>query len=145
MGTTTTSHLNQYKMSEQEAEKKEDIKKEEPKKEAVSPDKSEGKENKENKDKKENKENECTGSATPEGTLSPEPAAANGESPSTPTKLPSLREQFRGFSKFGDTKSDGKLISLSQSDKWFKQAKVIDGKKGSITTTDTSIGFSKLK
>lgn len=47
------------------------------------------------------------------------------------------------FSKFGDPKSDGKQITLSQSDKWMKQAKVIDGKK--ITTTDTAIHFKKLK
>ncbi|XP_011500524.1 PREDICTED: TPPP family protein CG45057 [Ceratosolen solmsi marchali] len=50
---------------------------------------------------------------------------------------------FKAFSKFGDTKSDGKLITLSQSDKWMKQAKVIDGKK--ITTTDTGIYFKKQK
>ena len=50
---------------------------------------------------------------------------------------------FKAFSKFGDSKSDGKLITLSQSDKWMKQAKVIDGKK--ITTTDTGIYFKKYK
>ena len=55
----------------------------------------------------------------------------------------SLREQFRSFSKFGDTKSDGKLLTLSQSDKWMKQAGVIDGK--SVTTTDTAIHFKKFK
>lgn len=58
-------------------------------------------------------------------------------------KGPTLREQFRVFSKFGDTKSDGKLLTLSQSDKWMKQAKVIDGK--TITTTDTAITFKKFK
>lgn len=51
-------------------------------------------------------------------------------------------DQFRAFSKFGDTKSDGKHITLSQSDKWMKQAKVIDKK---ITTTDTGIHFKKFK
>lgn len=50
---------------------------------------------------------------------------------------------FKAFSKFGDIKSDGKHITLSQSDKWMKQAKVIDGKK--ITTTDTGIYFKKQK
>lgn len=54
----------------------------------------------------------------------------------------SLRDSFKAFSKFGDTKSDGKLITLSQSDKWMKQAKVIDKK---ITTTDTGIHFKKFK
>lgn len=53
-----------------------------------------------------------------------------------------FKEQFKAFSKFGDTKSDGKLITLFQSDKWMKQAKVIDKK---ITTTDTAIHFKKLK
>lgn len=54
-----------------------------------------------------------------------------------------LEQQFANFSKFGDTKSDGKTITLTQSDKWMKQAKVIDGKK--ITTTDTGIAFNKFK
>lgn len=53
-----------------------------------------------------------------------------------------FKEQFKAFSKFGDSKSDGKHITLSQSDKWMKQAKVIDKK---ITTTDTAIHFKKLK
>lgn len=73
----------------------------------------------------------------------------NGSRSSTPnstTPIPdsmSFEDAFKAFSKFGDTKSDGKQITLSQSDKWMKQAKVIDGKK--ITTTDTGIYFKKLK
>ncbi|XP_044254984.1 tubulin polymerization-promoting protein homolog [Tribolium madens] len=54
----------------------------------------------------------------------------------------SLEQQFVNFSKFGDTKSDGKTITLTQIDKWLKQAQVI-GKK--ITTTDTGICFNKFK
>lgn len=54
-----------------------------------------------------------------------------------------FEENFKIFAKFGDPKSDGKQINLSNSDKWMKQAKVIDGKK--ITTTDTGIYFKKLK
>lgn len=54
----------------------------------------------------------------------------------------SLKDQFAVFSKFGDSASDGKQITLSNCDKWMKQARVIDGKK--ITTTDTSILFKKL-
>lgn len=54
----------------------------------------------------------------------------------------SFKEQFKAFSKFGDLKSDGKFLTLSQSDKWMKQAHVIDKK---ITTTDTGIHFKKLK
>lgn len=55
----------------------------------------------------------------------------------------SLEQQFVNFAKFGDTKADGKTITLTQSDKWMKQAKLIDGKK--ITTTDTGIAFNKFK
>lgn len=40
---------------------------------------------------------------------SPRPASGN--------KSP-LAELFRAFAKFGDSKADGKAISLSQSDKW---------------------------
>lgn len=53
-----------------------------------------------------------------------------------------LEQQFVNFSKFGDTKSDGRTITLTQIDKWLKQAQVI-GKK--ITTTDTGICFNKFK
>ncbi|XP_018319221.1 TPPP family protein CG45057 [Agrilus planipennis] len=96
------------------------------------------------------------------GDVNKPPSPANGvsagDAPSTPTKAngtpthtqspgspasSAFKEVFRAFSKFGDTKSDGRLITLSQSDKWMKQAKVIDGKK--ITTTDTGIYFKKLK
>ncbi|XP_038118234.1 tubulin polymerization-promoting protein homolog isoform X2 [Culex quinquefasciatus] len=76
-----------------------------------------------------------------------DPAAkkeANGTTPkpAAPVSAAAFREQFKAFSKFGDTKSDGKHLTLSQSDKWMKQAKVIDKK---ITTTDTGIHFKKLK
>lgn len=73
-------------------------------------------------------------------------SAANGSaatapaSPAPPTG--DFKESFKAFSKFGDTKSDGKQLTLSQSDKWMKQAKVIDK---NITTTDTAIHFKKLK
>lgn len=54
----------------------------------------------------------------------------------------SLKELFETYAKFGDPKSDGKSITLSNSDKWFKQAKVFDKK---LTTVDTGICFKKLK
>jgi hypothetical protein len=54
-----------------------------------------------------------------------------------------LKEQFKIFSKFGVAAADGKTITLTQSDKWMKQAKVIDGKK--ITTTDTGIIYKKQR
>lgn len=70
--------------------------------------------------------------------ISPAPSSASGGNAGNGD----LKETFKAFSKFGDTKSDGKHITLSQSDKWMKQAKVIDKK---ITTTDTAIHFKKLK
>lgn len=73
--------------------------------------------------------------------------ASSGGSSGTPDSAGSaghgdFKETFKAFSKFGDKISDGKHITLSQSDKWMKQAKVIDKK---ITTTDTGIHFKKLK
>ncbi|XP_040573133.1 tubulin polymerization-promoting protein homolog [Lepeophtheirus salmonis] len=53
-----------------------------------------------------------------------------------------FKEQFEAYSKFGDKSSDGKTIKLSQGDKWFKQAKLFDGKK--LSTTDTGIAFRKV-
>lgn len=54
-----------------------------------------------------------------------------------------LEKTFYEYAKFGATKSDGKEITLSNSDKWMKEAGIIDGKK--VTTTDTGICFSKFK
>ncbi|XP_048489452.1 tubulin polymerization-promoting protein homolog [Plutella xylostella] len=54
-----------------------------------------------------------------------------------------MEEIFKGYAKFGNPKSDGTQITLTNSDKWMKQAGVIDNKK--ITTTDTGICFSKFK
>ena len=49
-------------------------------------------------------------------------------------------------SRFGhlnsQTRAQGDLITLSQSDKWLRQAKVIDG--WNVTTTDTAIAFRKI-
>ncbi|XP_030749203.1 TPPP family protein CG45057-like [Sitophilus oryzae] len=53
-----------------------------------------------------------------------------------------LDQQFINFAKFGDTKADGKTITLTQIDKWFKQAQVFDKK---LTQTDTGITFNKFK
>ena len=72
-------------------------------------------------------------------TLEEEKAEADKKSP---VDKAALKEQFEAFAKFGDKAADGKTIKLSQSDKWFKQAKVIDAKK--ITTTDTGIAFRKI-
>ena len=92
--------------------------------------------------KQESKPATPTPNANSTGT--PVSGASTPNTPATPPgKTPSFKAQFKAFSKFGDPKSDGKLLTLSQSDKWMKQAKVIDGKK--ITTTDTGIYFKKLK
>ncbi|XP_015600871.1 TPPP family protein CG45057 [Cephus cinctus] len=88
------------------------------------------------------------GDATPSSPPSNEVAGLKiedgGSAPGSPASgSGSFNASFKAFSKFGDPKSDGKQITLSQSDKWMKQAKVIDGKK--ITTTDTGIYFKKHK
>lgn len=56
--------------------------------------------------------------------------------------MTNFKKAFEAFSKFGAAESDGKSITLSQSDKWMKQAKVFDSK---LTTTDTAIHFKKKK
>jgi hypothetical protein len=53
-----------------------------------------------------------------------------------------LYHQFELFSKFGGSGSSGSQITLSQSDKWLRQAKVIDS--WNVTTTDTAIAFRKI-
>ena len=57
--------------------------------------------------------------------------ANNNSSPTAEAAEPvaTFKDQFKAFSKFGDTKSDGKLITLSQSDKWMKQSKVNEQKQ----------------
>lgn len=78
-----------------------------------------------------NNNNNSNGQAVQQQSVSPLPPSDN------PIEL-----NFRSFAKFGDSKSTGDSITLSNSDKWFKQAKVIDGKK--ITTVDTGIYFKKI-
>uniref|UniRef100_A0A182Y2C4 Uncharacterized protein n=1 Tax=Anopheles stephensi TaxID=30069 RepID=A0A182Y2C4_ANOST len=63
-----------------------------------------------------------------------EPAAevkesTNGAAAKPAVSTAAFKEQFRAFSKFGDTKSDGKHLTLSQSDKWMKQAKKLKSMK----------------
>lgn len=81
--------------------------------------------------------NEVTNLKIEDGSTSSTPSSPGSTQPGN------FLTSFKAFSKFGDPKSDGKLITLSQSDKWMKQAKVIDGKK--INTTDTGIYFKKHK
>lgn len=79
----------------------------------------------------------------PDVAVAPTDSVPASPRPGSGAKKNPLTELFRSFAKFGDSKADGKAISLSQSDKWMKQAKVIDGKK--ITATDTGIYFKKHK
>ena len=57
-------------------------------------------------------------------------------------KTTGLEQQFTLFSRFGSIGFDGINITLSQSDKWLKQAGIIDG--WNVTTTDTAIAFRKF-
>lgn len=68
------------------------------------------------------------------------PAATTATTPTNSGE--SFPTIFKLFAKFGDSKSTGDNITLSNSDKWFKQAKIIDGK--TITTTDTGIYFKQV-
>ncbi|KAJ8984448.1 hypothetical protein NQ317_012512 [Molorchus minor] len=53
-----------------------------------------------------------------------------------------LDQQFKNFAKFGDAKSDGRTIKLSNIDRWFKQAEIMNKK---LTMTDTGVEFNKFK
>ena len=54
-----------------------------------------------------------------------------------------LRPQFELFALFGsDRHKDGSHITLSQIDRWLRQAGILDGKI--ITTTDTAILFKRV-
>ncbi|UYV84987.1 TPPP [Cordylochernes scorpioides] len=57
-------------------------------------------------------------------------------------QTPTFQDQFKLFARFGDVKHNGETITLTNSDKWMRQAKVIEGKK--ITTTDTGIYFKQV-
>lgn len=50
---------------------------------------------------------------------------------------------FKDYAKFGNSKSDGKQITLTNIDKWLKEANIIDGKN--VSTTDTGILFHRFK
>ena len=69
-------------------------------------------------------------------------AGGGGGGSQTSWRCPDLLFQFQMFSKFGESGSDGSQITLTQSDKWLRQAKVIDG--WNVTTTDTAIAFRKI-
>ena len=65
----------------------------------------------------------------------------------SPPKLESpitlLRKQFECFAIFGtDRHKDGSHITLTQIDRWLRQAQILDGIH--ITTTDTAILFRRV-
>lgn len=53
-----------------------------------------------------------------------------------------LHDNFVAYSKFGDHRSTGKVMTSKNFDKWLKESKVQDGKR--IKSTDTDIAFSKV-
>ncbi|XP_023933890.1 tubulin polymerization-promoting protein homolog [Bicyclus anynana] len=53
-----------------------------------------------------------------------------------------LDGQFFEFGKMMDKKRDGTTITLYFSDYWFRQAKLLDDRK--LTMTDTGIAFNKF-
>lgn len=61
---------------------------------------------------------------------------------SNPIPKLNIEELFKLFAKFGDKTSTGVQITLTNADKWMKQAHIF-GKN--LTTTDTGIAFKKLK
>jgi hypothetical protein len=44
--------------------------------------------------------------------------------------------------KFGDTKSDGRTITVTQSDRWMKQVQILNTE---TAITDTGVYFNKFK
>ena len=54
----------------------------------------------------------------------------------------SLRDLFVFYARFGDPHNSGQHITLSQSDKWLKQAGIIDS--WNVTSTDTAISYRKI-
>ncbi|XP_035229546.1 uncharacterized protein LOC118201541 isoform X2 [Stegodyphus dumicola] len=54
----------------------------------------------------------------------------------------SFRQLFRLYARYGDLNRDGESITLTCSDRWLRQAKVIDNKR--VNTTDTGIYFRQV-
>lgn len=56
--------------------------------------------------------------------------------------LMSFRQLFRIYAKFGDSNRSGETITLTCSDKWLRQAKIVDNRR--VSTTDTGIYFKQV-
>ncbi|XP_035722278.1 tubulin polymerization-promoting protein homolog [Vespa mandarinia] len=52
-----------------------------------------------------------------------------------------FESQFIAYAKYSKSKSGGKRITLSQSDKWMRQAEIFNDK---ITQADTALHFNDL-
>ncbi|KAL2728100.1 tubulin polymerization-promoting protein isoform X2 [Vespula maculifrons] len=55
--------------------------------------------------------------------------------------MDTFESQFTAYAKYSNTKSDGRYISLSQSNKWMRQANIFTDK---LTQADTEIHFNNL-
>ena len=53
-----------------------------------------------------------------------------------------LRELFSFYAKWGDPYSTGHHMTLTQAEKWFSQAGIVDN--WNVTTTDTALSFRKI-
>ncbi|UYV67722.1 TPPP [Cordylochernes scorpioides] len=71
----------------------------------------------------------------------PDPPASSRSS-SSGEDGPSFGLQFAAFARFGDAKSQGRAITLSNTEKWLRQAGVVDGLR--VTTTDTAICYKQV-
>ncbi len=77
------------------------------------------------------------------GNTRPEGGPGGGPGGRRSRLLMSLRDLFVYYARFGDGgHSTGQHITLAQSDKWLKQAGVIDN--WNITTTDTATNYRKI-
>lgn len=54
-----------------------------------------------------------------------------------------LEGKFSEFAKMNEKDRRGETITLSNSDFWMRQAKILDDRK--LTMTDTGVAFSKFR
>lgn len=54
-----------------------------------------------------------------------------------------LDSQFMEFAKMNEKGRSGETITLSNSDYWMRQAKILDDRK--LTMTDTGVAFNKFR
>ncbi|KAB0796792.1 hypothetical protein PPYR_10853 [Photinus pyralis] len=54
-----------------------------------------------------------------------------------------LKQQFEFFARYGAKGTDGDKITLTNTDYWLRQAKILDDRK--VTLTDTGVCFNKMR